>query len=245
MNPTYKRVTQAALASAMCLLVGGGAQAASVIGTYDPSFGGSLARLGFRGVGNFDVDTGCLTGATPGSTGVWIGNSSSCAMTFLSAQEQLYDFYDPAKPTLQTLNFAGPSFPEPVLGMFIQKIGGVNTVTATYDASGVYGPAGLPGPIYNGPLWLYFVSGHAPIDPAFNVAGTCQEIPDFGTSCTPSGPTSNPASLVWETCTGGPNDGGGNEVCTRFSEAPEPGTLALILGALGGGWFARRRKTAA
>jgi hypothetical protein len=75
-------------------------------------------------------------------------------------------------------------------------------------------------------VWLNFDSGQAgSIDPAFLYTGFCEDIESLG-GCEVE-TTSDPATNL------------------TFTRVPEPGTLALLLGALGGGWLARRRRKAA
>ncbi len=168
MNPTYKRVTQFAMAGAVSLLVGAGAEGAVVKGSFDPSFdiGGALERLGFRGEATFYIDTGCLNGADTSSGTALKGNDSSgCSMSFLGATVELYDFYDPAKPTLDTLNYAGSpnsTFSSVVNQMTIDSILGVNTVTGVDTdilgtlAANVVTAYPPPGTIYSGNVSLWF-----------------------------------------------------------------------------------------
>jgi hypothetical protein len=88
------------------------------------------------------------------------------------------------------------------------------------------------GGVYAGPLWLWFTLGDG-LDPAHgSTSGVCEgELLLY-----PCGPAadydSNPALLSsLTTCTA--------NGCITL---PEPGTIGLIFGALGAGWFARRRK---
>jgi hypothetical protein len=235
MNPTYKRVTQFAMAGAVSLLVGTGAEGAVVKGSSDPSFGGSYARLGFRGEATFYIDTGCLNGADTSSGTVAENNdSSSCSMSFLGATVELYDFNDPSKPTLDTLNYAGspsPTYDTVVNWMTIDSILGVNTVTGVdTDILGTvfatvttaYPPATT---IYSGDVSLWFEIWDW--DPAFIGLGTCDD--SEGVYCEYN---NEPANSAPAPITGG-----------KFTTVPEPGSLALALGALGAGWWVRRRKT--
>jgi len=195
------------------------ADAAVWSGEFDPAFGPANPRLGFRGVGQFFIPDACLD-----STG-WKDESDCGTMSLISATTQLYDVLDPV-PTLDTLNF-GPFSPytDPVWGVLIANVGGVNVVAGvdTY----IFGPqpanvvATFPpaGTIYNGPVWEQFQSGCAhnscfDNDPAYIYINVNNQMVQ-----------SLPATVRF----------------TQQVQVPEPGSLGLLIGALATGWLARRR----
>lgn len=209
------------------------ADAAVFVGTFDPSFGGNLDDLGFRGQATFFIPDACL-----GLTGFLLSNDSGCsngAMSLTAATVELYRFslnpLDPT-PTLASVAFAPPS------QALIDVLLGVDPTSGQTTLQGVNSPVVGPqsvnvfdsvGTIYAGPLWLEF---HQP-DPntifstfsagAFDPAGAylfaCN--PDVTSSCAQI--QSNPAQIT-------------------FSRVSEPATPALVLAALAAVFGLRRRR---
>jgi len=142
-------------------------------------------------------------------------SGASCNTVFLSATA---DLSEASTGATGHLNFASvlPNTAD-VFNIVI-----VNHLLAGVD-TGVIGFV-FPGPctldLCGTPWWIQFESGFG--DPVFLFTGSCE-----GDSCfafdTPQGIARN----------------------VTFTRVPEPGSLALILGALGAGWLSRRRKPAA
>jgi hypothetical protein len=202
----------AAAAATGILLLAGSANAIIFVGSWDPSFGPSLPNLGFRGQSTFDVSAGCLTSAGFHPEG------GGCTISLLTASLDLYNPNQVGTPTLQTLIYAPPAIlPDPITVVFVNA-----ALTVIGVSMNIIGPQfdTTPATGYTGPLWLQFIlDSESGASNAFIYAGSC---PIEG-PCTPNLNTpSNPAAI-------------------RISQQiPEPGSLALLFGALGAGWLARR-----
>lgn len=117
-----------------------------------------------------------------------------------------------------SLNSADLSFGPDVLHMFDLIIFGGNLVGID---TGLIGPSFVTndGSSLFGPWWIQWESGFS--DPVNLFTGSCPE------GCFPN---DVPTAIALH---------------VTFSRVPEPGTLGLLLGALGAGWWVRRRKDAA
>jgi hypothetical protein len=209
----------AAFAAALAL-PGGDAGAVVYSSNFDPP--------NFRGTATFDVTQACLdigTGfANPGTL-------AGCDVTWLSA---IVTFTDAPGVTFDYTAFL-PDF-DAVSMTWVQdgELGGV--------ISAAIGPAIVSGssdPSQNGPWWIQFAfsppddlrpldgppsPGEFGLGVVYLYSGTCSEIEPV---CIRNSDPSETAQV---------------ENFTRVTAVPEPGTLALVLGALGGAWFSRRRK---
>lgn len=224
------RMARRVLVSTLSLLFATGAHAAFYPGHVDPGGNGDDIP-GFTADVVFDIPDSCIhfegsgweaTNQNPGVSGSGCGDAS-----VVSGTVYLYSTAPGATPTGPILDsFAlGPLDPWPVLGVYSINgaLEGVDT-----DPMGPYTTAGV---YSSDQFWLQFVSGF------------CQ----FG--CTEPGGGSDPAYLsvdlvdnigpAGRVIFGPPCDSATNCV---VPSVPEPGTLSLLLGALGGGWLARRRK---
>lgn len=207
------------------------AQAATYRGSWDPPYGSTYPNLGFAGEGVFFVPDSCLA-----LTG-FIFDSDPCSnggMSLVSAKVNFYDIAD-SGTILDTLIFAPPvPASDPVIGVFVQgnEVTGVDT--------NVFGPQASSLAIANfDSFYLQFMSGNMPIFLLVDtllVTDTGAFIYPEATFCQPNSdlcyqaPDFSKVSL--------PGD-------VTYARVPEPGSLALILGALGMGYLARRRKAAA
>jgi PEP-CTERM motif len=233
-------VAVSTLFSAIALLYGTAAQAAFYPGHIDP--GGTGIVPGFHGDFVVNIDSSCLSGFGWQATNQNPLAFSGCGNASLySATIDLYSV-DPGDP---------PS-PGVILGHFVLGpgafpiVGVVSTVPGQPDEidTDPLGPApGLPEGSHfdwvGDDFWLQFVSG------------SCQ----FGCTPLPGGGGGSGyifrESLTFQNLsnagivTFGPacaTDAQGLPINCVVPQVPEPGTLGLILGALGGGWLARRRK---
>jgi hypothetical protein len=223
------RVAVSTLFSAIALAYGTAAYGGFYPGHIDP--GGTGTVPGFTGDAVFNIPSGCFS--TDGTH--FIGSSSGCASaTVYSALIDLYTV-DPADPPTPPNDVVVGQFSLtpidfwPISAIFVLNGGlaGVET--------GIMGPNAGTGGWSGRNFWLDFDCDDCSFgDPAFiyiddpSIASNKSNpgIVTFGRQCS-------------ENANGAPVD------CTVAQQAPEPGTLGLILGALGGGWLARRRKAKA
>lgn len=210
----------AAFAAALALPA---ADAGAVVysSTFDPP--------NFNGTATFDVSQACLdigTGfATPGVGG--------CTVTWLSAT---VTFQDAPGLTFDYTGFLPDSTAVNSIWVDDGELGGVIS-----DAIGAVVISGNPNPAFNGPWWIQYafsppdadlraldgppLSGAFGLGVVYLYTGTCD-----GPAC-----FRNPD----------PVETANVESFTRVTQVPEPGTLILFLGAVGGAWLARRRTTIA
>lgn len=219
-----------AVAALAALACAGPAGAANFNGRFDP-ISGIVPNMSYDGTFTVHVDDSCLTLGVYNEAFGLVGNGNPCgSMSLLSATVTLFETSDPSVTDLVT--FAPPAISSlpPLTDVVIAPSGSLFNVTGL-DTS-LLGPQLVSfGSIYTGPLWLQFISDFRVPDPAFIYTGSCtagdDEDADNGTSvCTPN--TNNPS----------------NPASVTITRVPEPGSLALALGALAAGWFVRRRRSA-
>lgn len=216
----------AGLAALACA---GPAGAANFNGRFDP-ISGIVPNMSYDGTFTIHVDDSCLTQTVFNEGFGLVANGNACgSMSLLSATVTLFETSNPSVTDLVT--FAPPAISSrpPLTDVVIAPSGPLFNVTGL-DTS-LLGPQLVSfGSIYTGPLWLQFVSDFRVPDPAFIYTGSCSagdDEDDNGTSvCTPD--TNNPS----------------NPASVTITRVPEPGSLALALGALAAGWFVRRRRSA-
>ena len=179
----------------------------------------------FFGTARFDVADSCLT------TGGFHSNDGvSCTVIWLSANVTFREAFPGTRTT--SFNY-GDLLPDPfvVSNVFVAggELRGVN--------SGVIGPeivSGDPVAIFNGPWWIQFTfslpstfaadaSGAFGLGTVSLFTGTCR-----GGECSRNPTPSETADVTF----------------IRRSTVPEPGTLSLLLAALGCGWIGKRRRSA-
>lgn len=185
------------------LFAAGQAQAVQFVGRWDPAFGSFFPELGWRGEATFFVPDACL--ALDG----WVLNSNSCSgfdMAIVSAEVEFYKLSDPANPAFhETLHFDVPS---PLVGSMKIEDGMLAGVLGTF---GYTRASTLP--LAGGPyseFLLFFENDIARL--AF-------------TYDPPEGRT-----VYGVSDRQAPN---GDRPFMTFSVVPEPGSLALLLTALG------------
>ena len=231
-------VAVSALFSAISLFYGASAQASFVPGHIDP--GGTGTVPAFTGNAVFNIPAACF--ATDGIH--FTNNSGGCgSATVYSAVIDLYTTDPAAPPTPPNNSPIGQFTLTPIDTWPISAIFVINGGLAGVE-TGIMGPDAGTGFWTGSNFWLDFdcdlcnqllfaassdssilgvTSGSAFIyinDPEF------PEVP---------GDKSNAGLITFGPFCNDPND-------CFVPAVPEPGTLGLILGALGGGWLARRRK---
>jgi len=231
-NELFKRALVCAAVATALGLPAGAANAVVYSSTFDPP--------DFEGIATFDVDQACL------NVGTGFQNNpdfyTGCTVNWLSATVTLKD--DPATP--RTFSYDPAFLPSltAVNDIFVRsgELAGVN--------SDVIGPVILtdPNPNFSGPFWIEYVFSQSAALFAAAAPGVSPSNGTFGLgivnlyrgSCTAS-TTGGPNCVRNEF----PSDVAQVENFTRVSQVPEPGILGLILGAIGGIWFVRRRTAAA
>jgi hypothetical protein len=224
------RMARRVLVSTLSLLFGTAAHAGFYPGHVDPGGNGDDIP-GFTADLVFNIPDSCIHSdgsgwdATNQNTGVMPSGPFGCGdASVVSGTVYLYSTDAGDTPTGPILDSFALN-PWPLLGVYSVNgaIKGVDT-----DAMGPYTTSGF----YTGDqFWLQFVSGFC----------------EFG--CTEPGHFTDPAYLSANDINnfGPPGTvtfGAQCETATNcfVNPTPEPGTLALLFGALGGGWLARRRK---
>lgn len=239
-----------ALAAGLALACGS-ASAAVYRGSFDPQYtldiNSNLYNLGFRGEATFQIDNSCLDASG------WIAEStcgtSNPDISILSAWVDLYVFNSTDQSTVQHLDFVPDGSNLPVLGAYIDptthNLAGIDTSLIgpqTVDATQL-------ADIFQGPIWLQFVSGFMPggngIDPAYLYTGNCTTTDPDDANGNPGGgddlnPAGDPDSQTTCSPDGTPSQGA-VITFTRLDTVPEPGSVPLIAAALGGLWWLRRK----
>lgn len=215
------------------------AQAAIVVGTFDPAFGPLIPNLGFRGTVSVQVPDACF--ALPAD---FIANANACSgnsMAVLAASVDLYNTTTPGQPSLLNLVFTlGAGSVNGVVTGFSGTTGqnellGVDTVLSNTLFTGLFDAGTDASPVddiaFNGSLQLRLFA----IDPAAQVTGNepfygailyaCTDLDEGGN--TSGCADSRPAPIIFG---------------TRSKPLPEPGSLPLLtIGALAMMALRRRR----
>jgi hypothetical protein len=215
------------LVSAVSLMFGTAAYGSYVPGHIDP--GGNLTVPGFNGDAVFNVANNCFTQGngffnTNGGSG-----SGACGLSSVySATIDLYST-DPSTPPAGSVLDSFTLGTSSTHGLGLSTFDISRVLIAGGQLAGVdtnpMGPVQTTGFYNDDFFWLQFTI--FPIDPAY--------IYDNTTNSISTANLSNPGTVIFGAACTDPNN-------CRVAAAPEPGTLGLILGALGGGWLARRRK---
>lgn len=258
-SPVRKVLCSATLVASAWIGALPSAQAAIVPGRFDPPFGSALSGVGYKGTAYFTIADSCLTTATYNGGGGFIysdydcdgGAPSNAGMSLTSAH---VDFYDTSNPStiLGTVDF-GPSSTA-VLGMYVTTSGGINTVVGVQTSliagnapstlSGnpsFYIQFGVLDPITGGSAAPGGPEDHLPGAPeATEIPPDIDELPasDFQRVTMFKVPQSGDCTTNATGQTSG--------LCQSNAAAlviPEPGSIALSLGALAAaGWAGRRRQ---
>jgi hypothetical protein len=219
------RMARRVLVSTMSLLFGTAAHAGFYPGHVDPG-GNGTDIPGFTADVVFDIPDSCFTFDGAGWKATNQNVVSGCGVaTLVSGTVYLYSTSpaDPPSPGIVLDQFSLANFD--LLGIY-----SINGALEGVDSDPM-GPEPGSSTYSSDLFWLQFVSGF------------CQ------TGCTAPGGFGDPAYLSVNNIDnfGPPGTVTFGTQCDSATNCfvnptPEPGTLALLFGALGGGWLARRRK---
>lgn len=230
------RIAAAAGFLAFAALTAVPAQAAVVVGTFDPAFGAGIANLGYRGTVTVDVPSACFL-LTPGL----VANANPCSlgnMVVLSSTVEFYNVLEPGTPTFASQSF---SFSPLAVGSIVtgasSSLLGVNAGSSLSQSLSLSddGPDNIPGTtddvLYAGDFTLDFSA----VDPTQQTGSGPFYTAGMTTQCKPSAIA--PVCLE-------PRPLFSNRAVTEFGPprftVPEPSGLALALIALGAAMFGRR-----
>jgi hypothetical protein len=227
-------VAVSALFSAISVFYGASAQASFYPGHIDPTGTGTVP--GF--IGNFvvSIDPGCLSDGT-NFTNAFFGGSGGCGnASVYSANIDLYSlnsFEPPPIGGVQGTFSMGTSDPQGLLlsTFDIFEVLAFGGQPVEIDTAVMGSVPGTAGPYSGNPFWLefFFVTdgGIGFVDPAVIFMNSVDPEHRSNEGIVTFGPACQEVGGVPVNCVIG---------------APEPGVLSLVLGALGGGWLARRRR---
>jgi len=219
-NANFRRTLVGAAVAAALGVLGTPASAAPYRGSFDPT--------DFAGEYEINVSAACLL-----SDG-WHANTGICTAQLINAYADVTS--DDVTPNFDgRLIFAPPVVSAPTLhGIFVY--GGQIT---SFDTDLIHHQAGSDPTADD--WWIQFVSGHE------CYGGPCGPIITFAPEVQPEGSLFDPrfnGVYLYLNTTGSPIDRASyiGPAVDIGGAIPEPGTLSLLLGALGGGWLARRRR---
>lgn len=222
-STNFRRTLVGAAVAAALGVTGDPAVAAPYKGIFDP--------IDFEGEYIVNVDPGCLTQGNG-----WFANDGICSATLTSAVASVVST-TPDPGFSGEMTFAPPvvtdtGFPE-LFGLYVYggKIDSFDT-TLIHQAS----PA-TPGGEAN--WWIQFVSGNCPI--SYGCYGGFGGFDSFE-ALQPAAIENSVKGVYLYRGTDPVDPVASAQYIGPAEPVPEPGTLALILGALGGGWLARRRR---
>ena len=223
-NHSFRRTLVGTAVAAALGVLATPVAAAPYRGTFDPT--------DFEGEYIINVAPACLT------TDGWHANAGICAATLLSAYADVISDDTSISPATYTgrLTFAPPAITSSSVLFGIYVYGGL---IRSFDTDLIQSVGEAPA-TPNDDWWIQFTSGHAcyggPCDngPPFNITGALP--PDPSQTGVYLYLNSQLAPIARADFIGPAVDIGGT------GTVPEPGTLSLLLGALGGGWLARRRR---
>jgi len=226
------------IGAVVALGASGAAQAALVVGVFDPAFGAILSGVNYSGTAQFTIAQSCLNNSLADAQGVFIYSGNTCSgnaagMSFLGAD---VSFTDNGGNAIGSLHFG--SVANSIIGMFVQDHAVVGVQSQLIG--GALGVA-VSGGVLNGDRFQLVFGQTNPV----NDPGEIGE-PERGDG--DNDYDDKMASYFTAThliLVGGPSCGRScpsvsNAAATTF--VPEPGTLALVLGALGAGWLTRGKK---
>lgn len=231
MATTGWKLSRRAAATAVTLLVGASAAHGRVIiGQFDPVASGGFP--GYKGSASFDVSPSCLPA---GNTGFAFVTADCGPVTFLGGTISLYG---PGPITgAPASSFVLPAGAVTVTGIYVVngQVFGIDSTKSGFS----FAPDPVNGFSFSG-FALQFFSGCGSVDP-YDVCGDLFGVVALGAGeVLPAGVPSTPFTQLFSTRIGSGLTGFTSD--SLVFRVPEPGSMALLAAALGGGWFARRRK---
>jgi hypothetical protein len=223
-NANFRRTLVGAAVAAALGVLATPASAAPFRGTFDPT--------NFSGEYTINVSAGCLAQANG-----WYANAGICSATLLDAQADVTS--SDVTPNFNGhLRFAPPviTSPSTLFGLYVYG-GAIDSFDTTLIHHNVATSDATPHD-----WWIQFTSGHR------CYGGPCVGPLGGPTDVQPEGaPGFDPrlnGVYLYGVSTGAPLDRASylGPAVDIGGAVPEPGTLSLLLGALGGGWLARRRR---
>jgi hypothetical protein len=220
-NVNFRRTLVGAAVAAALTALTAPAGAAPYRGTFDPT--------DFSDDYVIDVGSTCLA-----QSNGWYANAGICAATLLNVNAKVIsDDVSPAVTDLDLI-FAPPviTSPSTLFGLYVY-----GHAIDSFDTALIHQQAGSEDLVNN--WWIQFTSGHR------CYGGPCYGGPIL-IDAQPEGGFIDPNQrgvYLYLNTTGSPIAMAqylGPAV--DIGAVPEPGTLSLLLGALGGGWLARRRR---
>ncbi len=255
------KVRRWGMAAALAALAGGTgvANGAVIVATWDPAYGPGIPGLAFTGEAQFYVPDGCLTGPNLLSP-TFIADGSACStgdpngagISLRSAFVDLYTFsgtYSTLTRTFQErLTYATPVglygstvTPDPLLGVVVQYDSGTGQNEVVGASSFLFGPVAPTDPDITAILGSF--------DAFFMRLGPGLPAPTDGASLPGAAADPYRFSSLFACGYDGPDcfipenpNAQSTLAPVVFARAPEPGSLALVLGALAAGWAARRSR---
>jgi hypothetical protein len=231
----FRKVSRNALMGALVALgASSAAQATLVVGVFDPDFGGTLSGTNFSGTVQFEISQACLDL----NQNLFVYAASTCGG---GGSQEKFDFaHVNFSSSLGNSSVDFMTGQLLVLGMYVQNhhvIGVQTTFSFPELATGVLGGDRFQ-----------IIFGRTNLTPA-------QAVQEFGP---PTGPDNDndlddfsftdfqTTSLVLvsgPSCTRTTCPDTSNPAATSY--VPEPGSLSLVLAAVGAGWLVRRKKPGA
>jgi hypothetical protein len=223
-----KVLRNTALGALVVLGANGAAHATLVVGVFDPAFGVSLPGVNFSGTASFSIAQDCLNLNLPAS-GLFVYSSNHCGSA-LSGMSFLGAHVDFTGSHTGSVDFLANSLT--ILGMYVQDhhVIGVQTTLGGPATSTLLG--GLKFDLIFGMLNPHIDLNEGLVPSANDGDNDMDDFPASTFQVTSLYLVSGAGCSQGHPCVSSPAQ-------THFT--PEPGSLALVMAALGAGWLVRRK----